>query len=105
LGQSRDRCTRQGPHAARERAVLGGFNPICFNGIVICLFNRNVKQTLLCEKLTIFPCAEYIVGISGSLASEDTVKFQVDLEFERNMQKCNSIADVLVSSQQIVAAS
>jgi len=33
----------------------------------------------VCEKLTIFPYAEYIVGIGGSLAFRSTVKFEVDV--------------------------
>ena len=37
--------------------------------------------------------------------SRDTVKFELNIGFKRNMQKCNSISDVLASSQQIIAAS
>jgi len=36
--------------------------------------------------------------------SEDAVKFEVDVGFKRNVQKCNRVSYVLVWSQQTVAA-
>jgi len=36
--------------------------------------------------------------------SKDTVNFEVDVGVKRNMQNCNSVADVLALLQQIVAA-
>jgi len=53
------------------------------------------------EKLTVFPYARQrfidFQKIQSSLRSM--------LGFKRNMQKCNSVSDVLASSQHIVAAS
>jgi len=57
------------------------------------------------EKLTVFLYAQYIVEISGSLAFRGYSQVRLMMGFKRNMQKCNSISDVLALSQQIVAAS
>jgi len=56
------------------------------------------------EKLTIFLTYNVLFELAVHWLSEDTVKFEVDIGFKRNMQKCNHIANVLVLLLQTVAA-
>jgi len=68
--------------------VSGDFRPIGLNGV----FFAQKCIRLAREKLTIFYfCTDYI-SLESTVywLSEDTVMFEVDVGFARNMHKCNS---------------
>ena len=58
---------------------------------------------LMCEKLTIFPCGQYIVGNVFYCLSDFLSGSRSKWGFAKKCKKCNTISDVLASSQQIVA--
>jgi len=63
-------------------AIIG----IGFNGV---LFNRNVFDSCM-KTLQYFRMNNISLESTFHWLSKDTVKFKVDVEFARNMQKCNS---------------
>jgi len=69
------------PQVPQGKDVFGGLSPIGLNGV---FFAQECIQ-LVREKLTIFRKESTVHWLS-----EDTVKFEVDIGFTRNMQKHNS---------------